>query len=153
MNIKKVSAVILGALILFGVSYMVFGAGGETIKNNYTFVGSSDHWEASYKVNAKEKFYERNGRGQYDSAYEDQFKLTFNGTDKELAEIEEFYYKYQSPAGSSDSTMTFEEPRTSKVFSSGAFHQGSAIPRENHIIEVIVRWDGNEENFELKVQE
>ncbi len=138
--------------MLFVVSYMVFGS-GETIKHNYTFVGASDHWEASYNVNGQEKFYEIDNIGQYDGEYEDQFILTFKGTDKELADIKEFHYKYQSPVSSSYSSMTFEEPHTNKVFSSGGFHQGSAIPRENYVIEVVVKWDGNKEIFEMKVEE
>ncbi|WP_067727026.1 hypothetical protein [Oceanobacillus damuensis] len=152
MNLKKVLFVVVGAMLLLTISYFVIDAGGEKIRHNYTFIGESENWKAVYRMDGEEKFFDRGGKGQYDANSKDDFTLTFKGTDRELAEIKDFYYSFESPRRKRSTSESFEEPLTSKVFKAGGMHD-SIVVRGNDVIEVVVEWDGDKEIFEMKIEE
>ncbi|PIC67674.1 hypothetical protein CSV71_10410 [Sporosarcina sp. P21c] len=128
---------------------MLLTACSETNNNDYIFIGESEHWEAEYTYNGKEKWGEKDG--QTTVSYEDHFRfvLTYKGPLKELSSLQKIEYSYETNSGQGSGTEEFTEPPSSGIFSSSGGSKGGAKVEQDEVINVHVKWDDLEESFEL----
>ncbi|WP_100372245.1 hypothetical protein [Bacillus sp. FJAT-45037] len=120
----------------------------EVIKNNYSFTGEGQYWEAEYIYEGTEIWEEEDNRTHYSHENEETFVLTFKGSLEETQSIKRVGYSYDTTTGEGSGSREFDEPPNEITLRSGGGGTGSKI-KEDEIISVIVKWNGLEESFEL----
>ncbi|MFC4025498.1 hypothetical protein ACFOUV_17075 [Oceanobacillus longus] len=126
----------------------------EITEHSYQFIGEGQYWEAELKYEAEEiREIDANNVNTYSSEDEYNFKLTYKGDLDELASMKKLDYEFKlGPTGGGSSSETFDEPVSVKEFTSRGGGTGS-IMREDIVVSVEVKWDDNEESFELALKE
>lgn len=125
----------------------------ETINKDYKFTGESENWEAEYIYRATEKWGEDNGTATYSNSASNNLVLRYKGSLKELASMKKLEYSYETTAGGGSKVETFDEPPQSLIFNSGTSSSvGGASISKDEVIQVIVKKDGIEETFDLKIE-
>ncbi len=141
-------------LLLFAV-FMVLtacskSAGNDVTRNDYTFSGESDNWKAEYNYKGMETWGEDDGVKTYTNKDGYTFKLTYKGALKELASVEELEYAFETKNSSGFSTRELtDDPPNKLTFTSKGASEGGAKVSEDEVIQVNVKWDEHEEEFEL----
>lgn len=107
------------------------------LNHAYTvFEGESEHWSATYTV-------EEPGQDMNRKTLE----MRYTGDNPEA--IRHVKYEYKAPGGSGSGEMDgLPGGRTLTAGSGGT----GMIPSTDSVIEVIIEWDGNKEEMELKVK-
>lgn len=146
--IKKLSAFVLSGMMLF----LLTACNTTTYKHNYTFTGEGEVWSAEYVQKATEKFIEKKGeRPDYETWHNSTVELKYKGEQMDLDKIKSFKYSFERTSGKM--TRTIEDAhgvkRELKSVRSGS---GSSFEHEDSIIKVVVEWDGQKEEFDLKVR-
>ncbi|MFC3748637.1 hypothetical protein [Paenibacillus sp. GCM10012306] len=145
MMMKALRVLLMGAVTLL----LLASCNSETHKYNYTFKGEGKQWAAEYVQKASTTLTERkNERPQYSSSNERIFQLKYKGKQTDLGDIKELKYSYKGTTGEGSSTI--EGPVHFADLKSGSVSNGS-IEQEDAVIQVEVEWDGQKEQFELKV--
>ena len=75
--------------------------------------------------------------------------MTYKGTLKELSSLESLEYSYETSAGGGSGSTEFDEPPTSLTFKGGWSAGNGAKVNKDEVIQVIVKWNGDEETLEL----
>lgn len=145
--IKKLCALMLSGLLFL----LLTACNTTTYKHNYTFTGEGEIWSAEYVQKATEKFIEKNGqRPDYETSYHSTFELKYKGKQKDLGKIQDFKYSFKGTSGGGSQTSKDVKifPRELKSERSGS----GAFEHKDSIINVVVEWDGQKEEFDLKVR-
>ncbi len=138
---KKILAMFFTILFLTACS--------ETTKNDYKFIGESDHWEAEYLYKGIEKWGETNGTKTYSNDASYEFVLKYKGSLEELSSLQKLEYSYQTDNSSGKRVQEFTEPPSSVTFSSSGASKGGSKLTEDAVIKVNVKWGDLEESFDL----
>lgn len=126
----------------------------EVLKHHYLFSGEGEYWSAELDYHAEEVWgKDDNGVNIYSSEDDSVFTLTYKGDLEDLSKVKHIFYEYEAPTSSGSSSMTFDEPITSKEFKSRSGGTGIAVLREDMVVHVVVKWDDQEETFELVVEQ
>jgi len=143
---------IIRPLLLTGVLLVLLtGCNTTTIKHNYTFTGEGEVWSAEYVQKAEERFITKKDKpAEYETDKTFKFQLIFKGENSDLAQIKQLKYSYKGAGGSG--SLTTEGPVQLPLLTSGGMGSGNFV-REDDIIQVEVEWDGQKEQFELRVPE
>ncbi|WP_339315735.1 hypothetical protein [Paenibacillus sp. FSL R10-2734] len=147
MMIKKLRTLVLSGMMIF----LLAACNTTTYKHNYTFTGEGEVWSAEYVQKATEKFIDKKGeRADYETSQHSTLELKYKGEQSDLDTIQDFKYSYEGTAGRGSRTLTDAKGVRSELKSersgSGAFEQ------EDSVIKVVVEWDGQKDEFELKVR-
>lgn len=113
------------------------------------FTGEGQYWQAQYTVDYYDNWMRsQEGRLEYDQYHFSKPALTYKNGD--LPTGTEVNYNFESPEGRSSGN--FEWPgNNSRVLGTGGGN--GAFPRETATINVTVKWNGQEETFELKASD
>ena len=119
-------------------------------EHNYQFIGDGEHWEAEYSYEATE-IWKENDRKQTAHSSKDRYTLVlkYKGSLEELSSMKNLEYTYETTTSSGTQTEQYTEPPREKVFRSGGGSENGAIIGEGEVVKVNVKWDDNEESFEL----
>lgn len=144
--IKKLSALMLSGMMIV----LLAACNTTTYKHNYTFSGEGDVWSAEYVQKATEKFIDKKGvRSDYETQQKSTFELKYKGEQADLDKIQDFKYSYEGTTGQSRTTLTDTKGvRRGDLKSQSS---KSSYEHEDSIIKVVVEWDGQKDEFELKV--
>ncbi|YCI78836.1 membrane lipoprotein lipid attachment site-containing protein [Bacillus sp. R1-10] len=149
---KKIFTVLFIMMVLTACSFNTSkGTQSETrAEHNYQFIGDSKHWEAVYSYKASEIWGE-NDRKQTTHSSKENYVLTlkYKGSLEELSFMKNLEYTYETTSSSGTKTEQYNEPPSEKVFTTSGGSEGGAIIGEGEVIKVNVKWDDNEESFEL----
>ena len=143
----------LSALMLSGIIIVLLAACNTTTYNhNYTFTGEGKVWLAEYVQKATEKFIDKKGeRPDYETSQQSTFELKYKGEQTDLDKINSFKYSFKGTSGGGSKTLEdVEGVRKSELKSKRA--GSGAFEHEDSIIKVVVEWDGQKDEFELKVR-
>lgn len=126
----------------------------EVTEHRYLFTGEAEYWEAEFRYEADEVWgKDSDDVTTYSSEEDYTFKLTYKGELDDLSSMEELFYEYErGSTGKGSSLLTFEDPVSTKEFTSEGSGSGSII-REDMVITVKVKWYDHEESFELVVKQ
>ncbi|WP_156289804.1 hypothetical protein [Oceanobacillus salinisoli] len=125
----------------------------EVTEHSYLFTGEGHVWSAELRYEAEERWgKDADDINTYSSEDDYNFTLTYKGDLDDLASMKQLDYEFKEPTGGGSSSLTFDEPVSVKEFTSRGGGTG-AILREDMVVSVEVRWDDNEESFELVVKE
>lgn len=126
------------------------GTKEEKTEHNYQFAGESEHWEALYSYKATELWGE-NGAGQLTNSSKDSYELVlkYKGSLEELSSMKNLEYTYETTSSSGTKTESYTEPPSENVFKTSGASENGALVGEGEVIKVNVKWDDNEESFEL----
>lgn len=138
---KKVITVLIISMLLTACS--------EITRYAYNFTGESEHWEAEYAYEGKEKWGEKDGQRTYSNEASHKFILKYKGPIEELASLQRINYSYETNSRSESITKEFTEPPTTGIFTLLGGSGSGAKVREDEVITVNVKWDDFEESFEL----
>jgi len=146
--IKKLSALMLSGIIIV----LLAACNTTTYKHNYTFTGEGKVWSAEYVQKATEKFIDKKGeRPDYETSQQSTFELKYKGEQTDLDKINSFKYSFKGTSGGGSKTLEdVEGVRKSELKSKRA--GSGAFEHEDSIIKVVVEWDGQKDEFELKVR-
>ncbi|WP_110111811.1 hypothetical protein [Bacillus sp. CGMCC 1.16541] len=124
----------------------------ETTTYEYTLKGESEHWTGEYSVKGTEVWNEKNGRTGYEHESEDELILTFTGMKEEKKSIKELEYSYETTVGAGSGTTTFESPNENDdiIITHRGASIGAAKMKEDEVIKITVKWNGQEETFQLQ---
>lgn len=147
MMLKKLCVFMLTGMLLV----LLVACNITTYKHNYTFTGEGKLWSAQMVQEATEKFIDKKGeRPDYETSGHSTFELKYKGEQSDLDKIKDFKYSYEGRSGGSTTTindaMGVRDLLKSERSGSGAFEH------EDSIIKVKVEWDGQKEEFELKIR-
>ncbi|MDX8365543.1 hypothetical protein [Cytobacillus sp. IB215665] len=121
----------------------------EIITYEYTFRGEGEYWKATFITAGTQIWGDEKGQLTYDHEDNEEFMLEYIGETNEISQIKTLEYSYKTSSGGHNSRRTFTEPPTEKIFTSSSSSKGGAKVQENEIIQVNVKWDQFEEEFEL----
>ncbi|WHY21520.1 hypothetical protein QNH28_11275 [Paenibacillus sp. G2S3] len=146
--IKKLSALILSGMMIV----LLAACNTTTYKHNYTFSGEGDVWSAEYVQKATEKFIDKKGvRSDYETWFDSTIELKYKGELTDLDKISSFKYSFKGTSGGGSKTLEdVKGVRKSELKSERA--GSGAFEHEDSIIKVVVEWDGQKDEFELKVR-
>lgn len=145
--IKKLCALMLSGLLFL----LLTACNTTTYKHNYTFTGEGEMWSAEYVQKAMEKFIEKNGqRPDYETWHNSTVELKYKGEQMDLDKIESFKYSFEGTSGKM--TRTIEDANGVKRELKSERSGSGAFEHEDSIINVVVEWDGQKEEFDLKVR-
>src|SRR5699024_4091352 len=121
-------------------------------KHSYLFTGEGEYWKAEVRYEAREEWgKDGDDITSYDGEAAYTFNLAYKGELEELVSVKRLVYEYKLPGSGSRTSITFDdEPISSKAFTSTG--SGGPIMREDHSVDVKVKWDDQEESFELVVE-
>ncbi|MHA6250462.1 hypothetical protein [Oceanobacillus sp. CAU 1775] len=137
-------------LLLFMLLISACSNNEDITEHSYQFVGEGEYWRAELEYEATEK----REQEAYSSKDQYNFTLIYKGDLDEIASMEHLNYEYKlGSTGGGSSSMTFDEPVTTKEFKSLGGSEGGLIMTEDTVVSVKVKWDDNEESFELVVKE
>lgn len=122
---------------------------GEKKHYDLSFKGQGEYWEAEYFFSGTEIWKEIDGKTTYSNKNRDELVLTYKGDLKELSSIKFLEYSYETSAGGGGGTREFTEPPTETTFRSTGGSENGAKVSENEVIQIKVKWDNQEESFEL----
>lgn len=142
----KLRVVLAGGII----ALLLVSCNSETYRDNYTFTGEGQQWAAEYVQKATSKFTtNKNDRPDYKTESQYNFRLKYKGKQNDLGDIRLLKYSYKGNAGegsrSTEGKVRFEDLKLS------GYRYGAAFEKEDSVIKVQVEWDGQTEEFELKV--
>ena len=146
MNLKRGIAMKKGIALTIIMLVLIIIAFLSEKPNNYQYIftGEGDYWKAEYVSKGTETWEKEDDRTTYSNEHSDVLILTYTGSLKDISS-KKLEYSYQTNSSSGSSTREFTNERTFKHRSGG----NGAIVRENEIIQVNVKWDDQEESFEL----
>lgn len=121
----------------------------DTTYYNYTFTGDSEHWKAEFRYMGHETWGKDQGRTTYDNFGSHDFELTYKGTVKDLSTMKVLEYSYRTNSVAGSRQEEFEEPTRTIRFTSAGASNGTKVLMDE-VIHVHVKWDDQEETFELK---
>ncbi len=140
--------VILG-IINFYVAPTHFGSGEETTFD-YTFTGEGEYWEAAYSFSGTKIWKEEDGVSTfYSTDSSDELVISYKGDLTELSSLKLLEYSYETSVGGGAGEREFDEPPTDVIFKLTGSATNAEMVSEDEVIQVNVKWDGNEESFEL----
>ncbi|MNV62486.1 hypothetical protein D3C71_1550340 [compost metagenome] len=144
---KKLSALMLSGIIIV----LLAACNTTTYKHNYTFTGEGKVWSAEHVQKATEKITDKKGeRIDYKTQQQSAFELKYKGEQADLDKIHDFKYSYEGTTGQSRTTLTDTKGvRRGDLKSQSS---KSSYEHEDSIIKVVVEWDGQKDEFELKVR-
>ncbi|MNO31489.1 hypothetical protein D3C76_214630 [compost metagenome] len=146
--IKKLHILVLSGMLLV----LLVACNTTTYKHNYTFAGEGDVWSAEYVQKATEKFIDKKDeRPDYETSQQSTFELKYKGEQTDLDKIHSFKYSFKGNSGGESKTL--EETKGVRKSELKSERAGSgAFEHEDSIIKVVVEWDGQKDEFELKVR-
>ncbi|WP_260398187.1 hypothetical protein [Peribacillus simplex] len=121
----------------------------KTINNDYKFIGESEHWEAEYSYKGTELWEEDDGKTAYSNEDSYELILKYKGSLEELFSMKKLEYTYETITESGSKTETYTEPPSEKVFTNSGSSEGGSKVSKDEVIQIIVKWDGFDESFEL----
>ncbi|CAG9623560.1 hypothetical protein [Sutcliffiella rhizosphaerae] len=139
-------------LVLSVITLLAACSADASINFRYMFAGNSDNWEAEYIESGKKVFENINGKNTYSSESADEFILKYIGNEDELKSVKKVEYSYKTSAGGGSEIRNFDKApnKSDLIFKSDGSSVNGANVSGNENIQVIVKWDGKEETFELK---
>ncbi|QOS98283.1 membrane lipoprotein lipid attachment site-containing protein [Brevibacterium sp. JNUCC-42] len=143
---KKIFTLLFMMLVLTACTK---ATGDEVIKNDYKFIGKSEHWKAEYIYKGVEIWGDDDEKKTYSNEDSYEFVLTYKGSLKELSSMRKLEYSYKTASGGGNRIEDFTEPPNNLTFTSGGGSKGGAKVSEDEVIQVNVKWDEFEESFEL----
>jgi hypothetical protein len=141
-------------LLLFFIFISACTDNGEVTEHKYLFTGEGEYWSAELEYEAEEVWdKDADDVNTYANESGYIFTLTYKGDLEELAPMEQLEYQYEKgTVGSGSSSFTFDEPVSDKKFTSRGGGSG-AVMRGDMVVYVDVKWDEQEESFELIVKD
>lgn len=118
-------------------------------EHNYQFTGEGEHWEAVYSYKVTELWGKDGEQTTHSSKDSYELVLKYKGSLEELSSMKNLEYTYETTTSGGTKTEAYKEPPSEKVFRTSGGSQNGAIIGEGEVIKVNVKWDDNEESFEL----
>src|SRR5699024_1556124 len=122
----------------------------DVMTHDYTFTGESEHWRAVFEVEGEEVFHEEDEVLQREEKAQSEFRLTYKGSLDGLSSVNEMCYEYQTPTGSSETSLIFNETQPDDTVFTNFSDQ---LVRQSDVIEVTVEWGDSTESFTLEAEE
>lgn len=139
-------------LLLVGIMLLLLVAcNSKTYRNDFTFTGEGDQWSAQYDYQSTEKVTGKDGkRSDNESQNSYKFQLRYKGEQTDLANIKQMEFGFKT--SERESSQTLEGPiRLNDLVIESRGNRG-AYSIEDSVIQVEVEWEGQTEQFELKVR-
>ncbi|KGE16556.1 hypothetical protein [Paenibacillus wynnii] len=137
-------------MMFVAMIFLLTACNTETIKHHYTFEGEASQWSASYVQDVTEKYISKKGKPtKHETRESSVFQLIYKGEQSDLGNIKLLKYSYKGTAGgasrSQEGPVYLKDLKFVNAGSEGSFE------REDSVIRVEVEWDGQKEQFDLRV--
>lgn len=132
-----------------------FKSSTNTITHNYTFTGESESWTATYTINGKGTFIEKDGTTTYSSINKNVLTVRYKKDVANLSSIKHLDIKYRGKFSGGELIEDYDgknSPPKDGIYSLTSGGMNVSMESENDIIVVTIKTDDNIETITLKSQ-